>query len=141
MPLDVEHQGVTRFDRPANLVALRAEHLRRAGRGLEYLRLVRGRTVGGEEVGRGRRAHGYVIQRLIDGPQSVTAIARDLGVTQQGAKKVRELEKSPGEALEALGALDELQQRKAKLPSPPTGRGEPWSLRTAARAPTGRGRV
>jgi DNA-binding MarR family transcriptional regulator len=36
--------------------------------------------------------HGYVIQRLLTGPQQVTAMAADLGVTQQAiSKTVKEL--------------------------------------------------
>ncbi len=50
-----------------------------------------------------RRSHGYVVQRLVDGPQPVGAIAADLGVTSQAVSGlVRELEaaghleRSPG---------------------------------------------
>lgn len=35
-----------------------------------------------------RVSHGYVVQRLLTGPQSVTTLAKDLGVTQQAASKV-----------------------------------------------------
>jgi DNA-binding MarR family transcriptional regulator len=40
------------------------------------------------------RAHGYVFQRLLTGEQSITDLARDLRMTQQGASKhVAELER------------------------------------------------
>lgn len=40
------------------------------------------------------RAHGYVFQRLLAGDQTVTALAADLGMTQQGASKhVADLER------------------------------------------------
>jgi DNA-binding MarR family transcriptional regulator len=40
-----------------------------------------------------RRSHGYVVQRLIGGPQPVGALAADLGVTSQAVSGlVRELE-------------------------------------------------
>jgi DNA-binding MarR family transcriptional regulator len=41
------------------------------------------------------RAHGYVFQRLLTGEQTITALAADLGITQQGASKhVDELERA-----------------------------------------------
>ncbi len=41
-----------------------------------------------------RPAHGYVFQRLLTGEQSITDLAADLGMTQQGASKhVLELER------------------------------------------------
>lgn len=40
------------------------------------------------------RAHGYVFQRLLTGDQTITALAADLRITQQGASKhVAELER------------------------------------------------
>ncbi|HWL78737.1 MarR family winged helix-turn-helix transcriptional regulator [Microbacterium sp.] len=40
------------------------------------------------------RAHGYVFQRLLAGDQTITALAADLRITQQGASKhVAELER------------------------------------------------
>lgn len=40
-----------------------------------------------------RRRHGYVVQRLLDGPRSVTALANELGVSQQAmSKTVAEME-------------------------------------------------
>jgi DNA-binding MarR family transcriptional regulator len=40
------------------------------------------------------RAHGYVFQRLLTGAQSISELAADLGITQQGASKhVAELER------------------------------------------------
>lgn len=35
-----------------------------------------------------RPSHGYVIQRLVTGPQSITGMAADLGVTQQAMSKM-----------------------------------------------------
>jgi len=35
-----------------------------------------------------RPAHGYVVQRLIEDRPTITGIARDLGITQQGASKL-----------------------------------------------------
>ncbi len=41
-----------------------------------------------------RPAHGYVFQRLLTGEQSITDLAADLGMTQQGASKhILELER------------------------------------------------
>ncbi len=119
--------------------------------------------------------HGYVVQRLITGPQSASAMAEDLGVTQQAvakwvaelralnmvtdappgedarerrvrltdkgnacvkvsrdarAKVVKQLEKALGskamtklhtrlsDALEALGGLDAVRQRRVRVPPP-----------------------
>ena len=40
-----------------------------------------------------RPSHGYVIQRLVEGEPTITALATELRITQQGAsKQVRELE-------------------------------------------------
>jgi len=40
------------------------------------------------------RAHGFIFQRLLTGEQTITALAADLGITQQGASKhVKELER------------------------------------------------
>ncbi|WP_125131278.1 MarR family transcriptional regulator [Microbacterium sp. 10M-3C3] len=40
------------------------------------------------------RAHGFIFQRLLTGEQSITALAADLRITQQGASKhVQELER------------------------------------------------
>ena len=40
-----------------------------------------------------RPSHGYVIQRLVEGEPTITALAAELQITQQGAsKQVRELE-------------------------------------------------
>jgi DNA-binding MarR family transcriptional regulator len=40
------------------------------------------------------RAHGFIFQRLLTGPQTITALASDLRITQQGASKhVQELER------------------------------------------------
>jgi DNA-binding MarR family transcriptional regulator len=117
--------------------------------------------------------HGYVVQRLIEGPQSASAMASDLGVTQQAvakwvaelralelltdapagedarerriqltakgnacvkasrdarAKVAKQLEKALGskamtklharlsDALEALGGLDAVRQRRVRVP-------------------------
>jgi DNA-binding MarR family transcriptional regulator len=39
-------------------------------------------------------SHGYVVQRLVDGEPTITALADSLGMTQQGAsKQVRDLER------------------------------------------------
>jgi len=63
-----------------------------------------------------RTGHGFLVQRLIEGPQPVGALARDLGVTQQAVSKtVAELERlgyverrpGPGDARVRLVALTE----------------------------------
>ena len=68
---------------------------------LERRVLERLRAAGFEDL---RRSHGYVVQRLLDGPRAVGAIAADLGVTSQAVSGlVRELEaaghleRSPGD--------------------------------------------
>jgi DNA-binding MarR family transcriptional regulator len=50
--------------------------------------------------------HGYVIQRLLTGPQQVTAMAGDLGITQQAVSKtVKELV-AAGLARQTIDAQD-----------------------------------
>lgn len=48
-----------------------------------------------------RHAHGYVVQRLIEGPRPIGALAAELGITQQAVSK------SVGE-LERLGFVERL---------------------------------
>lgn len=61
-----------------------------------------------------RASHGFVIQRLIEGPQGVSAMARDLGVTQQAiSKQVAELVDLG--LVEAAGDGDDARARPVRL--------------------------
>ena len=61
-----------------------------AGGGVVHVILERIRSAGFAGV---KPSHGYVIQRLVDGEPTISALAESLGMTQQGAsKQVRDLE-------------------------------------------------
>jgi len=61
-----------------------------AGGGIVHVMIDRMRAAGFEGV---KPSHGYVLQRLVEGEPTITALAESLGMTQQGAsKQVRDLE-------------------------------------------------
>lgn len=61
-----------------------------------------------------RTSHGYVVQRLLEGPQPVTAIAKDLGVTQQAISKLLG-EMTVLGLVEPAGQFDDKRQRRVQL--------------------------
>lgn len=61
-----------------------------------------------------RAAHGFVIQRLLDGPQGISVMARELGVTQQAvSKQVAEL--ADLGLVESAGASEDGRAREVRL--------------------------
>ncbi|MBM4783382.1 MAG: winged helix-turn-helix transcriptional regulator [Archangiaceae bacterium] len=61
-----------------------------------------------------RGAHGFVIQRLLEGPQGISAMARQLGVTQQAvSKQVAELIDLG--LVESAGAAEDGRAREVRL--------------------------
>ncbi|PZR07289.1 MAG: hypothetical protein DI536_27945 [Archangium gephyra] len=61
-----------------------------------------------------RTSHGDVVQRLLEGPQPVTAIAKDLGVTQQAISKLLG-EMTVLGLVEPAGQFDDKRQRRVQL--------------------------
>lgn len=61
-----------------------------------------------------RASHGFVIQRLLEGPQGISAMARELGVTQQAvSKQVAELIDLG--LVESAGAAEDGRAREVRL--------------------------
>lgn len=61
-----------------------------------------------------RSSHGYVVQRLLEGSQPVTAIAKDIGVTQQAISKLLG-EMTVLGLVEPAGTFDDKRQRRVQL--------------------------
>lgn len=61
-----------------------------------------------------RASHGYVVQRLLEGPQPVSAIAKDLGVTQQAVSKLVAEMSSLG-LVEPAAQVEDKRQRRVQL--------------------------
>jgi DNA-binding MarR family transcriptional regulator len=88
-----------------------------AGSGIVHALLNRIEADGFQGV---KPSHGYVIQRLVEGEPTITALAEALGMTQQGAsKQVRDLE--------LLGYVERVvvpgDQRSRRVRLTPAGRG------------------
>jgi len=85
-----------------------------------------------------RPGHGYVVQRLLTGPQQITAMAADLGISQQAvSKNVRDLVRlgfsaSPSTTVTA-GAARSPSPSADGPPSSGPGRSGPTSSGTSAR--------
>jgi DNA-binding MarR family transcriptional regulator len=61
-----------------------------------------------------RASHGYVVQRLLEGPQTAGAIARAVGITQQAASK-QLAEMADLGLVEAAPRGDDLRERRMQL--------------------------